>query len=100
MTLAGYGTYNGFAWTGLDGKSIDPPLPLKVYVESFSDMGEIVLKFNQGLKTDSVTLEQISDMIEVEVEPFDITVREIDPEKFKFDWEPTYFSPEEGTFKL
>ena len=39
-------------------------------------------------------------MIEVELEPFDITGREIDPEKFKFEWEPTYFSPEEGTIKL
>ena len=56
MALAGYGTYNGLAWTGLDGKVIDPPEPLKVYIESFSDLGEIVLKFNQGLKTGSVTL--------------------------------------------
>ena len=32
MVLLGYGSYNGWGWVGPNGKSIDPPLPLKVYI--------------------------------------------------------------------
>lgn len=51
-------------------KEISPPIPVKAYIEDFSKLGQLTMRFNQGLNPSIIYKDLLEDITSVFIEPF------------------------------